>query len=188
MDGQQQQNINQAPQKVYVNAAAFGAKAQSKREVYRFVASECGAYVPPYNTVTIWHIKELASGARTRIKATEVKHINVPQFKGLTIETMFEYAQMFPEVIKCLPLEDKETLQLPRQYLANVIFTVVGKAFQDWVDVKIEARNAKVVKEANMNIELDPEIAAIFNASTAVSGKYPHHSTIPFVPSDPLIF
>ena len=44
-----------------------------------------------------------------------------------------------------------------------------------WVDGKIELRNAKVVKEHNMMIELDPEIAAIFNNSTAVSGKYLNH-------------
>ena len=88
--------------------------------------------------MTIWHLKEQASGARTRINANAIKHINVPQFEGLTIETMFEYAKMFPEVMKCLPLEEKEILQLPRQYLANVIYTVVGKPFQDWVNVKIE--------------------------------------------------
>ena len=63
-------NINQVPQKVQVTAAAFGAKMQSKREVYRFVTSECGAYVSSYETMTIWHLKELASGARTRIKAS----------------------------------------------------------------------------------------------------------------------
>ena len=79
---------------------------------------------------------------------------------------------MYPEVMKCLPLEEKEWDKLPRQYLANVIYTIVGRAFQIWVDKKIEQRNEKVVKEHNMMIELDPEIAAIFNASSAVSGKY----------------
>ena len=96
----------------------------------------------------------------------------MPQFEGLTIEAMLAYAKMYQEVMKCLPLEEKEIVQLPRQYLANVIYTVVGQAFQVWVNKKIEERNAKVVKEANMMIELDPEIAAIFNNSTAVSGKY----------------
>ena len=70
---------------------------------------------------------------------------------------------MYPEVMKCLPLEEKEWDKLPRQYLANVIYTIVGRAFQIWVDKKIEQRNEKVVKEHNMMIELDPEIAAIFN-------------------------
>ena len=122
-------NINQAPQRVKVSAAAFGAKMQSKREVYRFLTAECGAYVSSYDTMTIWHLKELASGARKRIKASAIKHINVPQFEGLNIETMTEYARMYPEVVKCLPLEEKEWEKLPRQYLANVIYTVVGQPF-----------------------------------------------------------
>ena len=71
-------NINQAPQKVQVTATTFGAKMQSKREVYRFLTAECGSYVSSYDTMTIWHMKELASGARTRIKASAIKHINVP--------------------------------------------------------------------------------------------------------------
>lgn len=107
-------NINQMPQKVLISAAAFGAKAQSKREVYRFLTAECGAYVSSYDTMTIWHLKELASGARKRINAGEIKHINIPQFEGLNIEAMKEYARMIPKVMKCLPLEEKEWDKLPR--------------------------------------------------------------------------
>ena len=134
MEGNQPININQMPQKVKVSAAAFGAKMQSKREVYRFLTAECGAYVSSYDTMTIWHLKELASGARKRINASEIKHINIPQFEGLNIEAMQEYARMIPKVMKCLPLEEKEWDKLPRQYLANVVYTVVGKPFQVWVD------------------------------------------------------
>ena len=140
-------NINQAPQKAYVTAAEFGAKMQSKREVYRFLTAECGAYVSGYDTMTIWHLKDLASGARKRIKASSIRHINVPQFEGLNIEKMQEYARMYPEVKERLPVEEKEWHTLPRQYLANLIYTVVGQPFQDWVDVKIQERNEKVVKE-----------------------------------------
>jgi len=55
---------------------------------------------------------------------------------------------------------------------------VVDKPFYDWVDAKVEERNNKVISEANMGIEMDPEIAAIFKASTAIRGKYQHHSVI----------
>ena len=42
-----------------------------------------------------------------------------------------------------LPCE-KEIVKLPKQYLVNVIYTVVGQQFSDWVRAKIEERNAKV--------------------------------------------
>ena len=40
-----------------------------------------------------------------------------------------------------------------------------------WVHGRVEARNQKVAEEGDMMIELDPEIAAIYRASNAVSGK-----------------
>ena len=76
---------------------------------------------------------------------------------------------------------------MPRQYLANIVYTVVGKPFYDWVDGKIEERNKKVINEANMGIEMDPEIAAIFKASTAVSGKYKYHYIVSSEPSHHII-
>ena len=60
---------------------------------------------------------------------------------------------------------------MPRSYLANVVYTIVGDAFQDWANAKIDARNAKVVQDKEMGIQMDPEIAALFRASSSVSGK-----------------
>ena len=60
-----------------------------------------------------------------------------------------------------LPVE-KEIQKLTRQYLANVIFTIVGDNFSVWVDDKIDERNAKIKEEGAMMINMDPEIAQIF--------------------------
>ena len=61
--------------------------------------------------------------------------------------------------------------KLPRQYLINLINTVVGQPFSDWVSEKIEARNHKLIEESNSAITLDPEILRAFNDATAVSSK-----------------
>ena len=60
---------------------------------------------------------------------------------------------------------------MPRNYIANVIHTVVGDPFLQWTNVRIHERNSKVVKEKDLNINMDPEIAQIFRQSNAVSGK-----------------
>lgn len=70
-----------------------------------------------------------------------------------------------------LPAVKKEVLKLPRAYIANVIYTMVGKDFENWAAARIQARNEKVVKEKEMAIAMDPEIAEIFKQSTSVSGK-----------------
>ena len=48
---------------------------------------------------------------------------------------------------------------MPRAYLGNVVFTIAGDEFQEWADARISERNDKVVKEKDMSIMLDPEIA-----------------------------
>jgi len=48
-------------------------------------------------------MKDLAASKRRRISQLGVKVITVPHFDGLKIETMLEYANMFPHVMEALP-------------------------------------------------------------------------------------
>jgi len=147
--------------------------------VYKFLAHECGIYLPPYDNVTVWHLRDLASGRKKKILGTEVKHIMVPQYEGLSIAHLLKFGNNFDSVKNSLPEVEKETLKFPRQYIANVIHTRVGQGFAKWVDDQVKARHAKIVDTKNMAIELDPEIAAIFKASTAVSSKYLFYRGLP---------
>ena len=70
-----------------------------------------------------------------------------------------------------LPIAEKEIFKLPRGYLGNVAYTVIGDPFNNWVKVVINQRNARVTDDKEMAIQMDPEIAKIFKASTSVSGK-----------------
>ena len=79
---------------------------------------------------------------------------------------------MYPEVMRALPVVMKEIRKLPRNYIANILYTIVGDKFNEWVQQKVQVRNAKVAEDRDMNVDLDPEIAEIFKNSTAVSGKY----------------
>lgn len=76
-----------------ISAQEFGAKYSSKREVYRFLASDVKIYLPDYQTVTVWHLRDLACGRRNRIKGTDVKYMSIPQFEGLTVDDLLEYAE-----------------------------------------------------------------------------------------------
>ena len=55
-----------------ITAAEFAAKYQSKREVYRFLTAEARVYLPSYETVTVWHLRDLASGVKIIIKCEDV--------------------------------------------------------------------------------------------------------------------
>jgi hypothetical protein len=45
-------------------ASSFGAKFSSKGEIWRFLTTEAGLFLPSFNTVTIWHLKDIASGTK----------------------------------------------------------------------------------------------------------------------------
>jgi len=123
--------------------------------------------------VNVWHLRDLADGKRKRVKCTDVKVIQLPHYEGLTTNDILAFAARHDNgsALKSLPEVEKETLKLPRAYIANVIHTLVGDPFQNWANDRINERNEKVVSDRDMTIEMDAEVAAIFRASNAVSGK-----------------
>ena len=48
-----------------------------------------------------------------KIHVDDIKHINIPNFDGLTIESMIEYAKACPNVMDYLPVKD-DIKKLPR--------------------------------------------------------------------------
>jgi hypothetical protein len=167
---EKQPNMGQ-PQTQVVTAAEFNAKFRSKKEVFRLLSFEVGAYLPPYDAVTVWHLRDLASGKRKLIKANAVKTIQVPHFEGLTIDHILECGKSCTRIAKALPIEQREIEKLPRAYICNVIYTLVGEKFKDWVEKKIQERTDKIMNEQDLAIEMDPDVYAAFKASTNVSGK-----------------
>ena len=75
-------------------------------------------------------MRDLAAGRRRRIKEVNVRHITIPHFEGLKIEAMLDYASIFQEVMEALPTVERERMKLPRPYMANLIYTLVGEPFK----------------------------------------------------------
>jgi hypothetical protein len=69
---------------------------------------------------------------------------------------MLTWAKRHPNVSLALPVEKAEVENLHRGYIANVIYTLVGEDFKDWVDKKLKERTKKLMEEREMNINMDP--------------------------------
>ena len=54
-----------------------------------------------------------------------------------------------------LPEDEGEIKKLPREWLGNVIYTIVGEDFKTWVDEQIEKRNAEIKLYQELEVELD---------------------------------
>ena len=91
--------------KVGVTSSEFSQRFSSKQECFRFLATEVGAYLDAYNTMSIFHLRDIISGNRVLIKSKDIKHIHVPQFPGMSVEKMLEWAKRHPEVYAALPSE-----------------------------------------------------------------------------------
>ena len=129
-----------------------------------------------FETMTIYHLRDLATGRRMKIMSEDVRVFQVPHYEGLTMADLLGFANRYELVMRALPSEPREITKLHRAYVANVIYTVVGDDFREWVLQQIQIRNRKVQEQNNMVVHLDPEIARIFHASTSVSGKLVHMS------------
>jgi hypothetical protein len=74
-------------------------------------------------------------------------------------------------VVDSLPVL-REIRKMPRHYICNVIYTLLGITFSKWVDARCQQRNAEIAVEKDLNILLDANIAAAFHQSTAISRMY----------------
>ena len=54
-----------------------------------------------------------------------------------------------------MPIE-KELPKLPKQWICNVAYSIIGEPFRQWVLDQVEVRNAKQAVERNLNIAIDP--------------------------------
>ena len=52
-----------------------------------------------------------------------------------------------------------------------MLYSLIQDDFSNWVRKHIDIRNKKVTVANNLLIDMDPDIAAAFGASTAVSSK-----------------
>ena len=92
-------------------------------------------------------------------------------YKTLTIETILEYGGRSDQLRLYLP-EERDMNKLPRQWIINVIYSLCGDSFREWVSQQVKDRNDRLAEKRDLMIDLDPEIAAAFTRSAYISSKY----------------
>ena len=64
---------------VGVSSKEFAAKYRSKKEIFNFLAADVGVYLPPFDNVTIYFLKELMNGQKSTISTKRIRTIHIPQ-------------------------------------------------------------------------------------------------------------
>lgn len=84
------------------------------------------------------------------------------------MDYILDFGLGYQDVVDSLPVV-REIRKMPRCYVCNVIFTLVGTPFKDWVFKSCKDRNDRLKKAQNTSIVLDSRIAAAYEASTFIS-------------------
>ena len=88
---------------------------------------------------------------------------------------MLDKAGKYPGIEQYLT-DQRDINRLPRQFLINLLSTLLGSEFSDWVNAIVEARILKVATDRKMLLDLNPKIAQAFHNSTAVNSKVESNS------------
>ena len=101
-------------------------------------------------------------------KSDDIKYLACPHYEGLSIKNILEFASKDARVPKYLP-DDRDIDKVPRQWIVNICYTILGKPFADWVGESIAHRNQKVAEKQDLLLDLDPEILKAFHQSKNIS-------------------
>jgi hypothetical protein len=85
-------------------------------------------------------MKDLISGQKKILPCENMAHLYVPQYESLKITKIMEEASRNSGAMMYLPVL-KELEKVPKQWLVNCIYSIVGEDFASWVSHKIKERN-----------------------------------------------
>ena len=108
----------------------------------RLLTVDVGLYLPPYKCLNVYFMKALVAGKKKAIKTTAVRHLYAPQYDTLSVGKLLDFAAAYAAVEEYLP-EARDIPLLPRQWVLNVCFTVIGSDFGDFVRAQCVNRSPK---------------------------------------------
>ena len=128
----------------------------------------------------MYYLRDICLGKRKRksttdcfillvdIKAANVKVLTAPNYEGLAISDFLAKAEGYAVMKQYLP-EKRDIHRLPRNFIVNLLYTLIGDEIKHFVKGIVEIRNQAVVENQRMALELDDDIRRAFEVSTTVT-------------------
>ena len=146
----------------------LAAKFKSKTELYNVLTREGEIYLPPKPDSTQKFLREVMNGSKLYIKCSNVAVIKVPHYKGLNVRDLLRFASSKVNIKDYLP--DYKYIKEPnREWLCNVINSLIQEEFHEFIQEKVDKRRKELIKSQNLGIAIKPEFEALFANSNAVS-------------------
>ena len=146
----------------------LASKWRSKTEPYNLLRRDGQLYLPPLQDATQKFLGSLLLGHKKRLNGSEVKVVKIPQYEELRVKNILRFAENLVDIDSYTPKYDYPK-ELNREWLCNVINSLIPVYFKAYIDLKIEFRKRKVIQNQNLMITAKREFIDIFKASKSVS-------------------
>ena len=104
-------------------------------------------------SILVYFLKELLGGKKKMLTTAKIRTIHVPQYEGLGIKEIRQFLdEAHPEVYAYLPEPDIELPKTPKQWVVNVVATILQDVFDKWVKLQVWARHEKVAVKKDVMI------------------------------------
>ena len=146
----------------------LSSKFKSKVELYNLLTREGDIYLPPKQDSTQKFLRDVMLENKLYVKCSSVNFIKVPQYRGLYVRDLLKFAASIVDIKMYLP-DWEYNKEINREWLCNLINTLIKDEFQEYVRIKVEKRKMELIVNQNLGIRAKPEFINIFRKSQAVS-------------------
>ena len=148
--------------------ADLSIKWKSKVELYNLLSREGKVFLPPIKESTQTFLRQIMHGDKRYIKLNKVLVIQVPQYKGLYVKDIMKFARSKIKIDDYLP-EFEYNKEPNRQWLCNVVNSLIPEDFQNFIDEQVNLRRQFLLRHQNLKMTVHPEFVNIFKSSKAIS-------------------
>ena len=103
------------------------------------------------------------NGEKKCIRCEDVRVIKVPQYEGLTVEAIKEFAENKIDIESYLPSYDYSK-EPNREWLCNIVNSLIHEEFLIYINKKIEEKKNYIIQNQNLKITAKEEFINIFKA------------------------
>ena len=88
------------------------------------------------------------------------------------VEDFCDYIDDHVRLHEYFPEKREEKERLPRSFIINVLFSLVGAPIKERIQKRILERNQRLVEKQNIGLQLDDEVREAFLRSTQVNVSF----------------
>ena len=130
------------------NVNDLAAKCRSKSELYNILTREGQVYLWPMQDATRQFLRQILMGEKLYLKWEQIKVVKVPHYKGLTIHYILKFASRLINIADYIP-EYEYSKEPSREWICNIINTLIPQEFKEYIDQKINERKQSILDNQN---------------------------------------